>query len=99
MTVFVQCNNLPHHRLGITASRKISRKAVSRNRVKRLLRESFRLSVAELGHLRVEYDWVLNARRSLLEEKVDASLEDLKRIIACVVNDEQKSAGAACKHL
>ena len=35
-------NNLDHHRLGLVISKKNVRLAVSRNRVKRLIRESFR---------------------------------------------------------
>lgn len=35
-------NDLAHARLGITVSRKVSKKAVERNRIKRLVREYFR---------------------------------------------------------
>lgn len=42
--VYAVENGLPHARLGISVGRKKVRKATARNRIKRLLRESFRLS-------------------------------------------------------
>ena len=89
MTAFVHPNGLSHHRLGITASRKAIGNAVERNRSKRLLRETFRLSDATLDDLQIEYDWVLNAKRSLLRVKVAASLDEFQKIIARVSIDER----------
>jgi len=91
VTVFVLSTGLTQHRLGITASRKMSRLAVKRNRAKRLLREAFRLTGGELGVLKKRYDWVFNARRSLLEVKAEAVIADLKRIITQVERSEQVS--------
>jgi ribonuclease P protein component len=82
MTAFVLPNGLGHHRFGVTASRKLSRLAVGRNRAKRLLREAFRLSGSELDSLRGRYDWVFNARRPLLEAKAGAAVEELRRAIS-----------------
>ena len=81
MTAFVLPNGLNYHRFGVTASRKLTRLAVGRNRAKRLLREAFRLSGDELNSLSGRYDWVFNARRPLLGAKVDAAVEELRRAI------------------
>jgi ribonuclease P protein component len=91
VTAFVLANRLEQHRLGITASRKMSRLAVKRNRAKRLLREAFRLTGSDLGGLRDRYDWVFNARRLLIEEKADAVAAELRRIIAQVGRSERSA--------
>lgn len=94
MTVFVWPNDLQYHRIGVTASRRISRLAVERNRLKRLLREAFRLSEFALGGTKTHYDWVMNAKRSLLGAKVVRPLNELHSVIAQLSPTESKPQSA-----
>lgn len=58
-TVYAKPNTLAHLRLGLVVSRKVSLKAVVRNRVKRQVRESARCHQQQLGGM----DLVVIARR------------------------------------
>ncbi|HEV2704534.1 MAG TPA: ribonuclease P protein component [Pyrinomonadaceae bacterium] len=91
MTAFVLANETGEQRLGITASRKMARRAVERNRAKRLLREAFRLSGAQMDGLTRGYDWVLNARRSLLKVKVESALQEFQSIVGRVSASEREA--------
>jgi ribonuclease P protein component len=93
MTAFIYPNGLKHHRFGITASRKAVGNAVERNRSNRLLRETFRLAWATADGMTRKYDWVLNAKRSLLEVKVAAVFEEFQKILARVRSDERNDTG------
>ncbi len=90
MTVFILPAKQAGHRVGITATKKAIGNAVMRNRAKRLLRECFRLSRPQLDAIDAKYDWVLNARRSLLWAKLEGPLAEFRAIAARVQRGEEK---------
>jgi ribonuclease P protein component len=75
-------NDKGHHRLGLTVGRRVG-KAVERNRVKRLLRETFRRSVAPVSR---GFDLVFLPRAEMVEKtqsEVDREYrERLRRLLA-----------------
>jgi ribonuclease P protein component len=95
MTVFIFQNKLENHRLGLTASRKAIGNAVLRNRSKRILRETFRLSDLQL--LQKRYDWVINAKSKILHVKTQDAMEDFLKIVVRIAKDEQFVSGEAGK--
>ncbi|MET4692276.1 ribonuclease P protein component [Endozoicomonas lisbonensis] len=63
LLILARVSDHDHSRLGLVIAKKNIRKATGRNRVKRHIRETFRLKQGELGHL----DIVVLARRGLDE--------------------------------
>ncbi len=68
-----------HSRCGVIASKRTFRRAVDRNRAKRLLREAFR---QERDRLPIVCDVVLVARRKILDDGVSAVCRDLRKLSA-----------------
>lgn len=95
MAAFLRRNEVTEHRLGVTASTKAIGKSVDRNRAKRLLRELFRRSGGEMNSLQQRYDWVLNAKRSLLAANEELRFREFRRIISQVAEAETRSGALA----
>lgn len=53
MTIVVRPNGVNHPRLGLAVPRRVARRAVARNRLKRQIRESYRQHAERLGGLDV----------------------------------------------
>jgi len=76
LIVYGKRNDLPHNRLGLSVSRRVG-SAVTRNRIKRLIREAFRLSQHELP---TGYDLVVAVR-----PHKTAELSDYQRMLQTAV--------------
>jgi ribonuclease P protein component len=75
-TVLVRANGLGRPRLGLAISRKVVPRAVDRNRLKRITRESFRLNQELLGGL----DVVVMARRGAVRARRSALGAELENV-------------------
>jgi len=95
MAAFLRANDGQEHRLGVTASTKAIGKSVDRVRAKRLLREVFRRSTTDLAPLRHRYDWVINAKRSLLTSTEELRFREFRRIVEQVARSEAKVRGTS----
>lgn len=76
LTVLVRPNQLAYARLGVSLSKKQIPRAVDRNRIKRLIKESFRYHQDTLGH----WDIICCGYKTLLEHtniEIKTCLESL----------------------
>lgn len=83
LVVYARPNDVPHCRVGLSVSKKKFGRAVARNRMKRLLREAFRLSKAELP---VGLDLILIPRTA----QVEFPLADLRQSLVRLVGSLEK---------
>ena len=88
LIVYGCANGLPYTRLGLSVSRKVG-PAVHRNRLRRLYREAFRLSRAELP---VGVDLIL-IPRSPKEPPLDALKRSLPRLAGQIARSLAREAG------
>jgi len=82
-TVYISRNELDNPRLGLAVSKKAAKKAVTRNQIKRIIRESFRLRQYELKG----WDIVIVARYAagqLSQQQLSALIQNVwKRLGSC----------------
>ena len=86
-SVHASRNELDTPRFGVVVSRKVSKKAVQRNRIKRQIRESFRLNRTELASL----DYVVVSKYGCAQQdnpKLETELDTLWRKVAQKCNQK-----------
>jgi ribonuclease P protein component len=86
LVVYFLPNGREQHRLGLTVSRKIG-KAVIRNRLKRRLRELFRLHKPQSD---ICWDIVINVKRSAADTSYQTLLNEFKEVLARRVEAKSK---------
>jgi ribonuclease P protein component len=77
-------NSFTYPRLGITVSKKVGN-AVVRNRLKRLLRETFRMKLSQLS----SYDYVVIAKRNAAQVNLSQIKKELNVLNALKVISKQ----------
>ncbi len=84
--LFFSPNDLPHSRLGITATRKLG-KAHVRNRVKRWTREIYRKQRPLLGLDGQRVDVVINVKPNAKEATFEQYSDDLVRVLKRIAGE------------
>jgi len=83
-------NGVEHHRLGLAVSRKVSKRAVDRNRIKRQVRDAFRhFQVRESAGKEKgrKLDMVIVAKPAAAEADAQQLRQELEKMWAKAVND------------
>lgn len=80
-------NGLAGSRLGLSVGKRCWKRAVDRNRVRRVFREAFRLSLPELPG---GYDVLMIASRPRLRPKLEDVRRDLVRLVAEAVERAER---------
>lgn len=74
--IHITDNRSRHPRLGLVVSKKVSKLAVQRNRIKRQIREAFRQSQGQLSNM----DFIVVAKLGISEEVNAVLNQDLVRL-------------------
>jgi ribonuclease P protein component len=84
LVVYARPNELSTNRLGLSVNKRVGN-AVTRNRVKRLLREAMR---AGLRGVTLNYDFVLVARKSSVDAELDDFVRDINGVLSRLTHEE-----------
>ena len=89
--LFVAGNDLPHSRIGITATKKLG-KANVRNRLKRWTRETYRRQREPLGLDTRSLDIVVNVKPNAAASSFDEYSRDLTRLLERVAREASRAS-------
>lgn len=84
--VHTQANTLDHARLGVSVSKRNVPSAVQRNKIKRLVRESFRIHAVKIA----SYDFVVRLRKSFEIKDCDQARKSLNETLNLAVAPAKK---------
>ncbi len=79
LQIYAKPNNTNYSRLGLIVAKKVARRAVDRNRVKRLLREFFRVN--QHSQVTLNMDWVIRLRRPITRDDTCRLTEEAKTLM------------------
>lgn len=79
LQIYAKPNNIYYPRLGLIVAKKVARRAVDRNRVKRLLREFFRVN--QHHDVIISMDWVIRLRRPIARDDMRRLTREAKSLM------------------
>lgn len=84
LVMYARPNRLGGNRLGLSISKKVGI-AVTRNKIKRLLREAMRMLLEEYP---LNYDFIIIARKPSVEGRLDDFIRDIKSFLSRLFHEK-----------